>query len=114
MPINSRRGSILRPLQQLRQLGDVGRDAPGFVAGEEVGVDPLELVANLNRIDKSLQGEICSVARSPLRVVCLNLRLQSKGWAATLDEDQKVGRAGRSAKKAARKNSRWPRPGLHG
>jgi hypothetical protein len=24
--------------QQLRQLGDVGGDAPGFVAGEEVGL----------------------------------------------------------------------------
>ena len=77
---------------QLRQLGDVGGDAPGLVVGEEVCVDPLELVANLKRIVKSLQGEIRSVARSPLRVVCLNLRFQSKGWAATLDEDQKVGR----------------------
>ena len=27
---------ILRPLQQLRQLGDVGGDAPGFIAGEQI------------------------------------------------------------------------------
>ena len=27
----------MRPLQQLRQLGDVGGDAPRLVAGEEVG-----------------------------------------------------------------------------
>ena len=44
----------LRPPHQLRQLGDVGGDAPGLVAGEEVCVDPLELVANPEAVDKSL------------------------------------------------------------
>jgi hypothetical protein len=28
--------SILRPLHQLRQLGDIGRYAPGFVAREQI------------------------------------------------------------------------------
>ena len=35
------RGLILRPLQQLRQLGDVGRDSPRLVAANRVMIDRL-------------------------------------------------------------------------
>ena len=28
---------ILRPAQQLRRLGDVGGDAPGLIAGKQIG-----------------------------------------------------------------------------
>jgi hypothetical protein len=35
--IGARRSSVLRPTQQLRQLGDVGGDPPGFIAGHKIG-----------------------------------------------------------------------------
>jgi hypothetical protein len=28
---------VLRPPQQVRQLGDIGRNAPGFILGHEIG-----------------------------------------------------------------------------